>query len=476
VISFVPTSVDALPGAVLNPDAAEAVASDGAGAFGDVLEQLMGTPAAKGGGVDLPLDDEGELSDEAELDELANANVVTDLGAQPIIRLALAPAWALTDATATPVAVDAAVDSTVAERSVSAPTGKSQPVAEAGLPPSAAIPPSATPNGAPAFAALMPEAGTAAETLPAATSLPEGMNIPSPEAAAAPAAAPVASPVAPPVAAPAAASAVPDAAMVSPAVAAPPPSPAAAAPSPEMATRDISPKPEAERPSAGRTEKADKNDHGRPAFRVAAEAGHRAYVAAASESTTQDTTQHGMGDARGDARNAAEPAAANTPAATPFQVVAERPAPVVGPTLAAAAVVPAEAIETAAAIELPAQVVQSIRMQAINGGGEAVVRLNPEYLGELVVAVKVEQGAVSAALQSDVPAVRKWVEANEGSLRQALAEHGLQLERLTVSGDAPQTENGEREARREDPREQESQPESRRQRKKAPDATFEVIV
>lgn len=133
-----------------------------------------------------------------------------------------------------------------------------------------------------------------------------------------------------------------------------------------------------------------------------------------------------------------------------------------------------ETVEAAVATELPAQVVHSIRMQALGNGGEAIVRLRPDYLGELVVAVKVENGAVSAALQSDTPAVRRWVESNEATLRQALAEHGLQLERLTITDEAPSSETDDETRRNQRQHEEESQP--RRQRKVAPDATFEIIV
>jgi hypothetical protein len=502
VISVVPTSAaDPLCGAALNADAAGAVAAEGAGAFGHVLEQLMGAASPRGAAVDLPLADDDQL-DEAQLDELANAGVVVDLGVLPINRLALAPAWALTDATATSVAVDAAVDSTVAERSVSAPTGMSLPLAEVDFP--------ALPDGAPAaVAALMPDAGPAdAARLPDGFTLPDvksptqekdladEMNLPSrsatsPAIAAGIEPAPTASSTAPILPA----RAMPGVPTPGPA-ATPTPSPAAAptpeaaivstpetvaASTPEVVARELSAPPDAEARLAGQAGKAEKSDTAdnrdqRHAFRVSAEAGHRAYAAAASEAGTKDGSRHAFSEARSDARSGAEPAAAESTAVTPFQVVVERPSLAVGARLAAPVVVSAEAIETAVATELPAQVVQSIRMQAIDGGGEAIIRLNPEYLGELVVAVKVEQGAVSAALQSDVPAVRKWVEANEGSLRQALAEQGLQLDRLTVSDDAPQAETAERNGRREEPREEESQPESRRQRKKAPDATFEVVV
>jgi flagellar hook-length control protein FliK len=222
---------------------------------------------------------------------------------------------------------------------------------------------------------------------------------------------------------------------------------------------------------------ADKHDPTRQVSRVNVEAGQRAYAAAASESAKKDT-QNGFGQGRHDDRGNAYLSSPmpSTPAAAPFQVVADRPAPPVAATVGAAVVVAPEVIEAAVATELPAQVVQSIRMQAIDGGGEAIVKLNPEYLGELIVAVKVENGAVSAALQSDSPAVRKWVESNEATLRQALAEHGLQLDRLTVSDEAPAAESGERGHQDQQEHEDESQPQSRRQRKAAPDATFEVIV
>lgn len=131
-----------------------------------------------------------------------------------------------------------------------------------------------------------------------------------------------------------------------------------------------------------------------------------------------------------------------------------------------------EAVET----HVPQQIVQSIRMQAIDGGSEAVLRLRPEYLGEVVVAVKVEQGSVTAALQADTPAVRQWVERNESMLRQGLAEHGLQLERLTVTEKAAETENEAPPDRQKQSREEPSHQQSRRRRAQTDDATFEVTV
>lgn len=127
---------------------------------------------------------------------------------------------------------------------------------------------------------------------------------------------------------------------------------------------------------------------------------------------------------------------------------------------------------------VPAQIVQSIRLQAINGGGEAIIRLNPDYLGEVVVAVKVEQGSVTASLQAETPAVRQWAERNESVLRQALAEQGLQLEKLTVAEKSSETEReAAREDGREEPREEEqSRRQPQRRRPQSDEATFEVTV
>lgn len=126
---------------------------------------------------------------------------------------------------------------------------------------------------------------------------------------------------------------------------------------------------------------------------------------------------------------------------------------------------------------LPEQIVQSIRVQALDLGGEARVRLRPEYLGEVVVSVKVDRGAVTATLQADTPAVRRWIETNEAALRVGLADHGLHLDRLTVSEPAKaEPESGER--RRQSSREQEhpERRESRNSGRNEETGTFEVVV
>src|SRR5205085_6717117 len=79
--------------------------------------------------------------------------------------------------------------------------------------------------------------------------------------------------------------------------------------------------------------------------------------------------------------------------------------------------------------------VQALRLQVTAGGGSATITLDPSYLGGVRVAVQVADGAVTATLQAANPQVRAWMEANESTLRQALLDHGLTLDRLIVADD-----------------------------------------
>ncbi len=126
--------------------------------------------------------------------------------------------------------------------------------------------------------------------------------------------------------------------------------------------------------------------------------------------------------------------------------------------------------------DLPEQIVQSIRLQALDLGSEARVRLRPGYLGEVVVSVKVDAGAVTATLQADTPAVRRWIEKHEASLRIGLADHGLHLDRLIVSEPA-KSESEPEERRRQPQQEQAAREQSRRPQPKPEESgTFEVVV
>ena len=115
------------------------------------------------------------------------------------------------------------------------------------------------------------------------------------------------------------------------------------------------------------------------------------------------------------------------------------------------------------------QIVQSIRLQAVQGTTEARVQLKPEHLGALNITLKVVQNQVTATIQADVAAVRQWIESHEASLRQALSEQGLELAKLVVHQDGQQASQSEEDGER--PRR-----EPRRRSWRDQDATFEVLV
>jgi flagellar hook-length control protein FliK len=81
------------------------------------------------------------------------------------------------------------------------------------------------------------------------------------------------------------------------------------------------------------------------------------------------------------------------------------------------------------------QIVQSLRTQLRGGIGEAVVRLKPEFLGEVTIVVRLDRGQVDASVKASLPAVREWIEAQEPAVRQSLGEQGLSLTRLRVEPD-----------------------------------------
>jgi flagellar hook-length control protein FliK len=103
---------------------------------------------------------------------------------------------------------------------------------------------------------------------------------------------------------------------------------------------------------------------------------------------------------------------------------------------------------------LPGQIIQSIRVQMQNGGGQATIRLDPAHLGELTVSVRVDQGTVNAQLHADTPQVRAWIQQHAQDLRGALEQQGLRLGQMAVTAinpdgqqDAPQDQPPPRRSR-----------------------------
>ncbi|MGE0813521.1 MAG: flagellar hook-length control protein FliK [Vicinamibacterales bacterium] len=112
--------------------------------------------------------------------------------------------------------------------------------------------------------------------------------------------------------------------------------------------------------------------------------------------------------------------------------VADRTPAVPGAAPAPAAGAPAE-IDRQTGEAVHGQIVRSLRMQWAGSLGEARVTLKPEFLGQVTASITVDRGTVTATLHADTPEVRRWMEANAGSLRDALVEHGLRLDRLEVA-------------------------------------------
>jgi flagellar hook-length control protein FliK len=172
------------------------------------------------------------------------------------------------------------------------------------------------------------------------------------------------------------------------------------------------------------------------------------------------------------ARPASTPAAAATFAAA--VVAAEmpplrdaRPATIEAPMR-----LPQEAV-TAEHVQM--QIVKSMRLQWTGATQEARVQLRPEYLGEVVANIKVEQGVVTATLHADTPEVRRLLETQTASLREALVEHGLKLDKVVIAEpETPSGQPGDRRSRGRQPQPESSRPKPRRARGDGDAATFEL--
>ena len=102
----------------------------------------------------------------------------------------------------------------------------------------------------------------------------------------------------------------------------------------------------------------------------------------------------------------------------------------VAPSAPAAPVLPPAVGE-----QVNTHIVSSLKMQWKDGIGEAKLHLRPDAYGAVTVALKVEQGAVTAVVRSDNPQVQEWVLQHQQSLRQQMEAAGLHLEELTVTPD-----------------------------------------
>lgn len=92
------------------------------------------------------------------------------------------------------------------------------------------------------------------------------------------------------------------------------------------------------------------------------------------------------------------------------------------------------------------QIVQSARMQLVDGGANMTLRLDPPHLGVLNMSVTAQQGSVVANIQTSTEAARHVLQADLSSLKQALADAGITVDSINVSlggtPDQPGTPNG----------------------------------
>jgi hypothetical protein len=134
---------------------------------------------------------------------------------------------------------------------------------------------------------------------------------------------------------------------------------------------------------------------------------------------------------------------------------------------------------TVATVPLPnaegvaSSIVQTMRLQMRDGIGIAVVHLEPDYLGAVSIALRVENGVVTASFHAENPQVRAWTEANEPLLRESLAAQGLTLDRLVVT-DNPISDERPSDRRDHQEPKQEGHAPPRPRRDDA--TTFEVVV
>ncbi|MEP7305665.1 MAG: flagellar hook-length control protein FliK [Acidobacteriota bacterium] len=125
-------------------------------------------------------------------------------------------------------------------------------------------------------------------------------------------------------------------------------------------------------------------------------------------------------------------------------------------------------------VSLHRQMVQAIQLQSRNGVGDARITLQPEYLGEVTIALRVEDGGVTAHVSAASAEVRAWLGANESLLRHGLSEQGLTLDRLIVSDEPAEPS---RDSKGGNARQQQSQQDQEpRPRPRRDTSTFEITL
>jgi flagellar hook-length control protein FliK len=94
---------------------------------------------------------------------------------------------------------------------------------------------------------------------------------------------------------------------------------------------------------------------------------------------------------------------------------------------------PAEAFQTPLTQHGVDRVSRAVRASVAHGGMEVRLRLHPDSLGEVRVAVRWEGGLLSARLEAATPAARDALEGGTEALRASLQEQGISLDRLSIA-------------------------------------------
>ena len=93
----------------------------------------------------------------------------------------------------------------------------------------------------------------------------------------------------------------------------------------------------------------------------------------------------------------------------------------------------ARSVRTTLSVASVERVVSAVRTSASQGGVEVRLRLHPESLGDVHVRLRWERGALTANLEAATPAAREALEGGLGTLRNALTDQGIHVERLHVT-------------------------------------------
>ena len=148
-------------------------------------------------------------------------------------------------------------------------------------------------------------------------------------------------------------------------------------------------------------------------------------------------TGRGLGSSTPDAGALAQSAVAhalsNAPVTTPAPLIDPGTANAVRPPTGLPVTLPNALLTPTDTSAVMSQMVQAMRVQVAQGGGQAEITLQPTYLGGVTLSIKVDDNGVSASLAADTPAVREALRAQEPALRQALGDQGLRLDRFEVS-------------------------------------------